>query len=123
MAKKLSPERTKVNALLNTITQTTSSPRPPAPPASVKRSEAKLQPPQKPAVRPSGRFSSIYLNPEDEKIIRETALWCTGQGLRINDSLIVRVALRMLHTGSEFIAAYQEAVKSDRRSKKIRSIS
>lgn len=118
MAKKPSPERTKVTALLNTITQTAPSPPSPAPPASGKRSQAKSQPPQQPAVRQSGRFSSIYLNPEDEKIIRETALWCTGQGLRINDSLIVRIALRMLRTGSEFLAAHQEAVKSDRRSKK-----
>jgi len=65
-----------------------------------------------------GRFSSIYLNPEDQRILREFSVWFAGQGRKINDTLIIRAALRAAKPGGTFLAAYDEATLSDRRFKK-----
>ena len=72
--------------------------------------------PSRPAV--TGKFSSIYLNPEDQKILRKFSAWFAGQGRKINDTLIIRAALRAAKTGGEFLAAYDEATLADRRFKK-----
>jgi hypothetical protein len=73
-----------------------------------------------PAARPPGRFSSIYLNEQDQRLLRELSVWFAGQGLRINDTLVLRIALRAARPGSALLAAYEDAVKSDRRFKKTR---
>jgi len=73
-----------------------------------------------PAARPSGRFSSIYLNEQDQRLLRELSLWFAGQGLRINDTLVLRIALRAARPGSALLAAYEEAIKSDQRFKKTK---
>jgi len=75
---------------------------------------------QTPAARPPGRFSSIYLNEQDQRLLRELSLWFAGQGLRINDTLVLRIALRAACPGSALLAAYEEAVKSDRRFRKTK---
>ena len=67
-----------------------------------------------------GRFSSIYLNEQVQRLLRELSVWFAGQGLRINDTLVLRIALRAARPGSELLAAYEEAVKSDRRFKKTK---
>jgi len=73
-----------------------------------------------PAASPPGRFSSIYLNEQDQRLLRELSLWFAGQGLRINDTLVLRIALRAARPGSALLAAYEEAIKSDRRFKKTK---
>jgi len=78
------------------------------------------QGPEMPAARPAGKFSSIYLNEQDQHLLRELSVWFVGQGLRINDTLVLRIALRAARPGNALLAAYEEAVKSDRRFKKIR---
>ena len=79
-----------------------------------------MQGPQMPAARPPGRFSSIYLNEQDQRLLRELSVWFAGQGLRINDTLVLRIALRAARPGSALLTAYEEAIKSDRRFKKTR---
>jgi hypothetical protein len=74
-----------------------------------------LRPPRNPG---ECGFSSIYLNEQDQRLLRDLSLWFAGQGLRINDTLVLRIALRAARPGSALLAAYEEAVKSDRRFKK-----
>ncbi|ETX03751.1 MAG: hypothetical protein ETSY1_46260 (plasmid) [Candidatus Entotheonella factor] len=72
-----------------------------------------------PSANQQGRKTSIYLNPDDLKLLRELTLWLAGQGRRVNDTLIIRAALRSVQTGSAFLEAYDTAAKSDRRYKRI----
>jgi hypothetical protein len=65
-----------------------------------------------------GRTSSVSLNDEDTKILRELSSWLAAQGCRVNDTLILRTALRMANTGSALLEAYDAAVKADKRLKK-----
>jgi len=79
--------------------------------------------PKKKPVRPEpekpGKFSSIYLNDADLKLLRELRVWFAGQGVEnVNNTLIIRSALRAVKTGRELLTAYQEAAKLDRRLKK-----
>jgi hypothetical protein len=123
-----SPAKTKVDELLSAIGQQAKPARPaPAKPPAAK---AAKRPASEPAERPrattadtataTGRFSSIYLNGEDQKILRELSVWFASQGRKINDTLIIRTALRSVHTGPDLLAAYDEATKSDRRFKKAK---
>ncbi len=118
MAKKVH-STTKMDALLQTIQQApsvaVSSPAHTSP-----EQTTPAQGTQTPAARPPGRFSSIYLNEQDQRLLRELSVWFAGQGLRINDTLVLRIALRAARPGSELLAAYEEAVKSDRRFKKTK---
>ena len=70
-----------------------------------------------------GKASPIYLYPEDKQLIRELAAWFAGQGLRINDSLVIRAALRTARPGSELATAYQNATQIDQRFKAQRASS
>ncbi len=118
MAKKVH-STTKMDVLLQTIQQATSgTASAPVPTPLAQTTPARGT--QTPAARPPGRFSSIYLNEQDQRLLRELSVWFAGQGLRINDTLVLRIALRAARPGSELLAAYEEAVKSDRRFKKLR---
>ena len=118
MAKKVH-STTKMDVLLQTIQQATSgTASAPVPTPLAQTTPARGT--QTPAARPPGRFSSIYLNEQDQRLLRELSVWFAGQGLRINDTLVLRIALRAARPGSELLAAYEEAVKSDRRFRKTK---
>jgi hypothetical protein len=65
-----------------------------------------------------GTKALLYLRPEDRKLIRDLSAFLAGQGLRVNDSLVIKSALRAVRPGDELVAAYHEAIKVDRRRKK-----
>lgn len=65
-----------------------------------------------------GKAVQVYLHAEDEKIIRELAVWLAPHRKRINDSLVIKTALRAAKTGHEFLAAYDAAVQVDGRSRR-----
>jgi len=65
-----------------------------------------------------GRTSSVSLNDEDTQILRNLSSWLAAQGCRVNDTLILRTALRMATTGAALLEAYDAAVKADKRLKK-----
>ena len=69
---------------------------------------AKIQPTR-------GRAIQFYLHPEDEKLIRELTVWLATHRKRINDSLVIKSALRAVKTDSALLAAYDDAVKIDGR--------
>ena len=73
----------------------------------------------RPAQTPAGKRSAIYLNAEDQKILRELAVWFASQGRPINDTLIIRAALRSVaaRPDSALLRAYEQARKADRRFK------
>lgn len=118
----------KVDALMSIIAQTPSTATPiPQPPEKAPKAILGGKTPRETretlpssSVSATGKFSSIYLNPEDQRIIREFSVWFAGQGRKINDTLIIRAALRAAKTGREFLEAYDKAALSDRRIKKIK---
>jgi hypothetical protein len=65
-----------------------------------------------------GKGALVYLYEEDWKIIRELAAWLAGQGRRVNDSLVLRAALRIARPGESLLEAYEQATRSDKRFKK-----
>jgi hypothetical protein len=65
-----------------------------------------------------GTKALIYFRPEDRKLIRDLSAFLAGQGLRVNDSLVIKSVLRAVRPGDDLIAAYHEAMKTDRRRKK-----
>ena len=116
MAKKISRTK-KMDAILQTMQQATAvAASSPVPTPLVQTTPAPGT--TTPRARPPGRFSSIYLNEQDQRLLRDLSLWFAGHGLRINDTLVLRIALRAARPGSALLAAYEEAVKSDRRFKK-----
>jgi len=64
-----------------------------------------------------GRKIDFYLHAEDEKLIREFAVWLAPHRKRINDSLVVKAVLRAAKTGPGLLAAYDAAVSVDGRSR------
>jgi hypothetical protein len=64
-----------------------------------------------------GRGAQFWLHDEDRKLIRELYAWLANQGVRPNDSIVVRAALRMAKPGAALLEAYHEAVKLDGRRK------
>ena len=73
-----------------------------------------------PSQRTRGKAVQLYLHDEDEKLIRELAVWLAPHRKRINDSLVVKTALRAVKTGPEVLAAYDDAVKVDGRTRQKR---
>jgi hypothetical protein len=67
-----------------------------------------------------GKAVQVYLHAEDEKIIRELAVWLAPHRKRINDSLVIKTVLRAAKTGPELLAAYDAAVKVDGRTREKR---
>jgi hypothetical protein len=68
--------------------------------------------------RTRGKPVQLYLHDEDQRLIRELAVWLAPHRKRINDSLIVKTALRAAKTGPELLAAYDDAVKVDGRTRR-----
>ncbi len=64
-----------------------------------------------------GRKIDFYLQAQDEKLIREFAVWLAPHRKRINDSLVVKAVLRAAKTGPGLLAGYDAAVVVDGRSK------
>jgi hypothetical protein len=67
-----------------------------------------------------GKAVQVYLHSEDEKIIRELAVWLAPHRKRINDSLVIKTVLRAAKTGPDLLAAYDSAVKVDGRTREKR---
>lgn len=65
-----------------------------------------------------GKAVQLYLHDQDQKLIRELAVWLAPHRKRINDSLVVKTALRAAKTGPELLAAYDDAVKVDGRTRR-----
>lgn len=76
------------------------------------------KPARKPQADQPGKASLIYFHPEDKQIIRELSAWFAGQGLRINDSLVIKSVLRAARPGTDLLTTYHNAIQSDRRFKK-----
>jgi hypothetical protein len=90
----------------------------PAPAARPARRKATAKPQRAPVVASkAGKVSPIYLYPEDKQLIRELAAELAKEGLRVNDSLVIRTALRTARSGPDLIAAYHEAAQIDQRLK------
>jgi hypothetical protein len=87
---------------------------PPMPKKGIKQSHAPASRPVK-VVR--GKAIQFYLHEGDEKLIREFAAWLAPHRKRINDSLVVKAVLRAAKTGPALLAAYDEAVAIDGRTK------
>ena len=87
-------------------------------PKTTRRTKSAAKSPSASAPEMAGKFSSVYFNLEDQRILRELSAWFAGQGRKINDTLILRTALRAASTGSELLTAYDKAVGSDRRYKR-----
>jgi len=71
-----------------------------------------------PPARTRGKPVQMYLHDEDQRLIRELAVWLAPHRKRINDSLIVKTALRAAKTGPELLAAYDDAVQVDGRTRR-----
>jgi hypothetical protein len=64
-----------------------------------------------------GKAVQFWMHEADTQLVRELYAWLAGQGVRPNDSLVVRAALRYAKTGSAFLEAYREASRQDGRLK------
>ena len=106
----------KADDLLKLLGQRTPS----APAAAPKPQGAPSHTPaQRPARRPKsdqkpkgtrGKAIQFYLHEADEKLIREFAVWLAPHRKRINDSLVIKAALRAAKTGPGFLAGYDEGL-------------
>src|SRR5688500_10866844 len=88
--------KSREDSLMRTLARTRPAPaaepfEPPPVPADVASPRSE---PAAAAKTPAGKRSAIYLNAEDQKILRELAVWFASQGRPINDTLIIRAALR-----------------------------
>ncbi len=68
-------------------------------------------------VKPTG--FSLY--PEDIKKIQELKMWLTAQGGKATDSTVVKCAIRLAEPGKDFLAAYEEIRRADKRLSKRKS--
>jgi len=91
---------------------------PPPPARTNERHEPRSQAPARPAPKAKrGKAVQFWLHVEDEKLIRELAVWIAPHRKRINDSLVVKAVLRAAKTGPALLAGYDEALMTDGRSK------
>lgn len=120
MRKKLSSSKSKEALDIIARAPLASTPRPTvARHGQAKGQQSSLKDSKKPESEKPGKFSSIYLNADDLKLLREFRMWFAGQGVEtINNTLIIRSALRAVRMDRELLTAYQEAAKLDRRLKK-----
>jgi len=121
------PRNKKTDDLLRVLGQRVPSAPPvlaknPLPPHEPRREErvaskiGSLSRPPAPKGR-RGKAVQFWLHTEDEKLIRELAVWLAPHRKRINDSLVVKAVLRAAKTGPGFLAAYDDALSTDGRSK------
>jgi hypothetical protein len=75
-------------------------------PARPKAEPARPRPPK----GSRGKAIQFYLHDSDEKIIRELAVWLAPHRKRINDSLVIKAALRAAKTGPGLLAAYDDGL-------------
>lgn len=109
----MSKQSSKADKLLGTITQTP-IPQAQAKEQSSEQSESTSRP--KTIGNKSRRTSQIYFRPEDKRLIRELSAWFASQGVVINDSLVIRAALRAVDN-QKLMNAYREAMQLDQRFK------
>ena len=83
-----------------------------------KRAATKSASAEKKAKSRIGKPVQFWMHDEDRKLVRELSAWLAGQGLRPNDSMVIRAVLRLAKTGSGLIEAYWEAAKLDGRLKR-----
>ena len=103
------------------VAETAAAKTPEAPKAREPRKGlAKTEHPRKTEAPTRGKAIQFYLHTEDEKIIRELAAWLAPHRKRINDSLVIKTALRAAKTGHEFLAAYDAAIQVDGRTRQNR---
>ncbi len=76
------------------------------------------------AVKPAKRQAQpmlVYLHPEDKQLIKQLSLYLTAQEAeRVNPTLVIKAALRYAQQNADFLAAYHDALKNDRRLKEHR---
>jgi hypothetical protein len=80
-------------------------------------------PPVKPEPRSgSGKGSpvSFWVNEEDRSILNEIGIMLYAKGIKPSDSLVVRVALRLLPRDHRLIEGAREMVEQDRRRQRNR---
>jgi hypothetical protein len=65
----------------------------------------------------AGKAVQFWVWDQDRQLIREFAAWLAGQGERPSDSQVIRAALRMAKTNSEFLKAYRQIAQMDGRLK------
>ena len=123
MPKPTTRGKSRADSLMETLKRAQPS-APAEPPVTAETPVAAANPQREPAApRPgettAGKRSAIYLNAEDQKILRELALWFASQGRPINDTLIIRAALRAVagRPDNALLRAYEQARKADRRFK------
>jgi hypothetical protein len=66
-----------------------------------------------PAIR--GKAKQLWLHDEDERLIRELAVWLAPHRKRINDSLVIKAVLWAAKTGPELLEGYDRALTGDGR--------
>ena len=103
----MSSRPSRQDSLLAALHRTSAQTIPEGPPAEIKPSVKNTSRKGKPV--------QFWLHEEDRKIVRELAAWLAGQGIRTSDSMVVRAALRMSETGTDFLAAYRKAAALDGR--------
>lgn len=115
-----SPKKpSKAKELLGVLSQTPSSPTSSTQAKPTKKS-ARPQPPVSDSGKTEKRTKTIAfsLHPEDVEKVQSLAMWFSGQGVKITDSMVIRCALRLAEPGKELIDAYHQARQLDQRVKK-----
>ncbi len=116
-------KNTKAADLLKILGQKPPAPAQPKPqPKPAAQAAPSQRPKQHPRPRPAsaarGKGVHLWLHPEDERLIRELSVWLLPHRRRVNDSLVVKAVLRAAKTGPALLAAYDEALKTDGRTRK-----
>jgi hypothetical protein len=120
--KRPSNRASRVNALLGVLTHAAAKPGAPVeagppPSGSADTGDVMTSPRRDVPNREPGKPALIYLHLEDRQLIRELAAFLASQGLRVNDSLVIKTALRAARPGPLFLEAYRAAARTDRRFK------
>lgn len=115
-----SPKKpSKAKDLLGVLSQTPNRPTP-LPQEKPTKKSAEPQPPVPDLGKMEKRTKTraFSLHPEDAEKLQSLAMWFSGQGVKITDSMVIRCALRLAEPGKELIDAYHQARQLDQRVKK-----
>jgi hypothetical protein len=117
MAKKSTPNKAK--QLLNVIGRQDVAPSASPPPEATTPAATPARTAEK---SNSGEATVLWFHPEDKQRIRELVAYLASQGVpRLNNSLVIKTALRAVQMNEDLLAAYHQAVQSDRRLKKYKA--
>jgi hypothetical protein len=85
--------------------------------------EAAISEPESPQPEPrngKGRPVAFWVNEEDRNILNEVGIMLYAKGIKPSDSLVVRVALRLLPRDHRLIEGAREMLEQDRRRQRNR---